>query len=241
MTLVMDDLRNWKLDPLVAVSPQLRLILRSRIIRNDLKPASRLSEPELAREYHVSRQPVREAFITLVNEGLLEIRPQRGTFVKLIDYDAVINGRFVREAVEADIVKRLALHPVDGLIGDLRMQLDAQKTAGARDPAKFIALDERFHHTLADAAGVGKAWTILDAIKTQMDRVRFLTFEEFPVAKLIDQHAAIVDAIEQQNVASAEIAMRAHLKEILSSLPKVQALYPAYFEGPAQTIPDPKP
>lgn len=241
MTLVLDDLSKWKLDPLVAVSPQLRLILRSRIIRNDLKPASRLSEPELAREYHVSRQPVREAFITLMNEGLLEIRPQRGTFVKLIDYDAVLNGRFVREAVEADIVKRLADTPPDGLVKDLRTQLDAQKAVGARDPAKFIELDERFHHTLSDAAGVGKAWSILDAIKTQMDRVRFLTFEEFPVAKLIDQHTAIVDAIEQQHVAGAEVAMRTHLMEILSSLPKVQALYPAYFDGSAQTIPDPKP
>lgn len=241
MTLVLDDLSKWKLDPLIAVSPQLRLILRSRIIRNDLKPASRLSEPELAREYHVSRQPVREAFITLVNEGLLEIRPQRGTFVKLIDYDAVLNGRFVREAVEADIVKRLANAPPGWLVQDLRTQLDAQNAVGARDPAKFIELDEKFHQTLADSAGVGKAWTILDAIKTQMDRVRFLTFEEFPVAKLIDQHTAIVDAIEQRNVAGAEATMRTHLKEILNSLPKVQSLYPAYFDGSASTTPDPKP
>ncbi len=105
---VFDD---WKLDPLQAVSPQLRLRLRSRIIRNDLKPMTRLSEPELATEYGVSRQPVREAFITLANEGLLEIRPQRGTRVKLIDFETVLDGRFVREAVEADIVKKIAKNP----------------------------------------------------------------------------------------------------------------------------------
>jgi len=79
------DFEEWKLDQLKAVSPQLRIVLRSRIIRNDLRPMSRLSEPELAKEYGVSRQPVREAFITLMNEGLVEVRPQRGTYVRKID------------------------------------------------------------------------------------------------------------------------------------------------------------
>lgn len=83
-------------DPLKPVSAQLRKIIWHRIIVNDLRPNSKISEPELAKAYNVSRQPVREAFITLVNEGLLEIRPQRATIVKMIDFDAVLDARFVR-------------------------------------------------------------------------------------------------------------------------------------------------
>lgn len=234
MNLVLDDLKEWRLDPLQAVAPQLRLILRSRIIRNDLRPMSRLSEPELAKDYAVSRQPVREAFITLVNEGLLEIRPQRGTFVKRIDYASVLNGRFVREAVEADIVRQLAQHPDTALIQDLRQQLTHQSDVAQVNTAQFIELDEAFHRTLARAAGVGKAWEYLNAIKSQMDRVRFISNEEFPIARLIKQHEAIVDMIEAADVSAAEQAMRLHLREILNSLPKIQTLYPGYFEGSPQ-------
>lgn len=231
MLLVMENLEDWKLDPLQAVTPQLRLILRSRIIRNDLQPMSRLSEPELAREYNVSRQPVREAFITLVNEGLLEIRPQRGTFIKRIDYKSVLNGRFVREAVEADIVRKLASDPDAGLVRDLRAQIKQQSRVAEGNANAFIELDERFHRTLARAADVAESWEYLDSIKSQMDRVRFISNEEFPVTRLVKQHERVVDMIEDGNVASAEEAMRAHLREILKSLPKIQAMYPQYFEG----------
>lgn len=233
MTLVLDDLTQWRLNPLQAVSPQLRLILRSRIIRNDLRPMSRLSEPELAKQYDVSRQPVREAFITLADEGLLEIRPQRGTFVRRIDYGAVLNGRFVREAVEADIVHKLALRPSAALVRDLRAQVARQYNVAQPDPAGFIELDEAFHRSLAEAAEVGKSWDYLAAIKSQMDRVRFISNEEFPVAKMIKQHEQIIDAIEEGNAGSAEMAMRTHLQEILNSLPKIQSLYPQYFDGSA--------
>lgn len=225
-------LDDWKLDPSQAVSPQLRVRLRSRIIRNDLKPMTRLSEPELAKEYGVSRQPVREAFITLANEGLLEIRPQRGTHVKLINLETVLNGRFVREAVEADIVKKVAQNPTQELISDLRGQLEAQmETPGGCAPEKFIELDELFHSTLAKAAGLRKAWGFLETIKTQMDRVRFISMEEFPIAILIQQHEQIIDSIEQKKPCRAEDTMRHHLREILQSLPKIQQLYPNHFEN----------
>ena len=225
------DLEGWRLDQLKAVSPQLRIVLRSRIIRNDLRPMSRLSEPELAKEYGVSRQPVREAFITLMNEGLVEVRPQRGTYVRKIDYNAVLNARFVREAVEADIVRKLAGEDNSDLVEDLRAQLTLQKDVAKGSPEKFMELDERFHMTLAQGAGFAKSWDFLEGIKSQMDRVRFITFEEFPIAKLIDQHEQIVDFIEQKTVTNAEGAMRGHLREILNSLPRVQELYPDYFEN----------
>ncbi|WP_241962915.1 GntR family transcriptional regulator [Thalassorhabdomicrobium marinisediminis] len=225
------EVEGWTLDQRRAVSPQLRAILRSRIIRNDLRPMSRLSEPEIAKEYGVSRQPVREAFITLMNEGLVEVRPQRGTYVCKIDYNAVLNARFVREAVEADIARKLASEGHDHLIRDLRAQLTLQRDVSKDSPERFMELDERFHMTLAQGAGVAKSWGFLEGIKSQMDRVRFITFEEFPIAKLIDQHERIVDFIEQKAVSGAEDAMRAHLREILNSLPRVQDLYPDYFEN----------
>ncbi|CUH69996.1 putative HTH-type transcriptional regulator YdfH [Thalassovita autumnalis] len=233
------DLNDWRLNPRKAVAPQLRVILRSRIVRNQLKPSSRLSESDLAKEYQVSRQPVREAFITLEHEGLLEIRPQRGTFVKPIDVNSVLGGRFVREAFEADVVHNLAQTPDTSLIKELRSQLKEQAAIADVNPAKFIELDEVFHETLAIAAGIEQAWGYLEAVKAQMDRVRFISFVEFPIHTLIAQHGQIVDKIEEGDADAAERSMRRHLKEILNSLPRIQQLYPQYFAGGGGKVNDP--
>lgn len=229
MAIFLGNLDEWKLDKYSAVSPQLRSILRSRIIRHDLKPLEKVSEPALAKLYDVSRQPVREAFITLVNEGLLEILPQRGTIVRPISNEEVLNGRFIREAVEKDIVAKLAENPSQNLIEKLRKQIDEQKIAAVEDPLMFNKLDEDFHRTLAAAAGFSVAWDFLDTIKVHMDRVRFLTDGEFSVSQLINHHAEIVDAIEDKDPNAAKKAMRVHLQTLLASLPRVQKLYPEYF------------
>ncbi|MFK7857793.1 MAG: GntR family transcriptional regulator [Granulosicoccus sp.] len=222
---------QWQLDHTQAVSPQLRRILRSRIIRNDLEPSSSVSETGLAKTYNVSRQPVREALITLVNEGLVEIRPQRGTFVKRINLESVLNGRFVREAVEADIIRMIAKNPDKSLVADLRKQLTEQRKCKANSARRFIELDEKFHHTLADAAGMHKVWDFLEATKSQMDRVRFITFEDFPTQTLIEQHQLIVDCIDEGAPGRAQTAMRNHLREVLRVLPLILKRYPQYFDN----------
>ena len=58
--------------------------LRQAIVQLQLRPGNLLSEAEVARQLGVSRQPVREAFIKLAEVGLVEVRPQRGTYVMLI-------------------------------------------------------------------------------------------------------------------------------------------------------------
>lgn len=231
MNTLLENDHNLLLDPSGPVSPQIRHILRNQIVSNKLTPGTKISEPELARTFQVSRQPVREAFITLVNEGLLEIRPQRGTLVKRIDYEAVLDGRFIREAVEADIVRRLANDNHPSLVSSLHEQIRLQKQSVKANPHLFMELDERFHDMLANAAGYRKVWTYLDNIKAQMDRVRNISDYEFSVERLIDQHSEIVDCIAKKRPEEAEKAMRQHLQEILKSLPKVQELYPDYFEN----------
>ncbi|MEI4487553.1 GntR family transcriptional regulator [Frigidibacter sp. MR17.14] len=213
-----------------AVGPQLQRILRERIIRNRLRPGERISEAEIALQFGVSRQPVREAFIKLAEEGLLEVRPQRGTFVRKISVAAVMDSRFVREAIEADIVKLLAEAPDAALVRELDRQLAAQRALVDVDPQSFRPLDDEFHRTLAEGAGKTHAWSVIDGMKTQMDRVRQLSTERFPTDKLIDHHTRVVRAIEAGDPAAAEAAMRLHLREILNDLPVVQSSLPELFD-----------
>lgn len=227
------------LDPLRPIAPQLFDALRYRIVHNDLRPGHRISEAEIAREFDISRQPVREAFIKLAGEDLLAILPQRGTVVCKISYAAVLDARFLREAIEADIVRILSAAPDPALIGDLRGQIAAQRAAMTGPQQAFFALDDRFHRTLAGAAGKNGAWRLIEGLKSQMDRVRFLSLSHFPVPNLIDQHEAIVDRIAAGDVAGAERHIRDHLREILKDLPVIATESPVFFDLPAGGIPDP--
>ncbi|WP_349038800.1 GntR family transcriptional regulator [Pseudotabrizicola sp. 4114] len=219
-----------RLKPLhTSVVDQLYTALRSAIIDNALHPGARISEADVALQYGTSRQPVREAFITLANEGLLEIRPQRGTYVAKISLPDVMDARFVREAVEADIVRLLAQAPDSALIADLRGQVDRQQDLIGGSARDFMEADETFHRTLAEGAGKGKAWHIVVEMKAQMDRVRFLSSTHFPVDRLIDQHRDVVEAIAGGDPIKAERAIRRHLQGILTDLPVIKQEQPEYF------------
>lgn len=213
----------------VSVVDQLFDRLRAAIIGNVLTPGTKLSEAEVALNHGVSRQPVREAFIKLANESLLEIRPQRGTFVAKISLPHVMDARFVREAVEADIVKLLADAPDPAVIADLRRQVRAQESLIGGSARDFIAADETFHRTLAEGADKARAWEVVVEMKAQMDRVRVLSSQHFPVDRLVAQHLAIVDAIAAGDGAAAERGLRLHLQGILTDLPVIKQERPEYF------------
>ncbi|MHB1110957.1 MAG: GntR family transcriptional regulator [Devosia sp.] len=205
--------------------------LRQAVVQLQLRPGNLLSEADVARQFGVSRQPVREAFIKLAEVGLVEVQPQRGTFVKLISIREVQNARFIREAIEIAVVRKAALEVSASRLGALRRILDEQRETGERgDNAGFLRFDEAFHQAIAHSADCDHAWRVLEGLKAQMDRVRYLAMPDAtPLETLIGQHAAIVDALGRHSPDDAETAMRAHLSEILTSLPRLAQAHPELF------------
>lgn len=217
------------------VRQRLYQVLRQSIIRMALAPGQALSEKEIADTFDVSRQPVREAFIRLSESGLLEVRPQRGTYVVRISQEAVMEARFVREAIEVAVAKSAAERGLDeAVIAELHDLVERQKRCA--EPCnydRFYLLDEAFHRTLSLGAGHDTAWRVTEEVKAQLDRVRYLSVPDTtPLPKLIDQHTQIVDTIVSRNVQAAELAMRAHQREILQSLPDLVRRFPEMFEAP---------
>ncbi|MFT4725819.1 MAG: DNA-binding GntR family transcriptional regulator [Granulosicoccus sp.] len=222
---------NQTIDQSSPLGPQVYQLLKQGIVRAEYRPGDRASEVEIARQLQVSRQPVREAFIRLQGEGLIDIRPQRGTFIQKISVEAVLNARFLREAIEADIVALVANDRNPAVIADLREQLKAQRRISESDPISFMKLDDLFHRTLAEAAEKKHAWQVIEELKAQMDRVRFLSFTHFHVAQLITQHSEIVDAIESGSSTDAVNHVRKHLREVLTSLPTIARENPDFFDS----------
>jgi len=211
--------------------------LKSAIVTMALTPGQALSENEIATRLGVSRQPVREAFIKLSEAGLVSIRPQRGTFVVKISTKQVTDARFVREAVEVAVARKACEVMSADTIAVLRKNLDAQRVAAAETaPARFLALDEAFHRGLALGVDCDYAWRIVEEVKAQMDRVRYLSLPQAtPIARLVDQHVAILDAVEAGDEPRAEATVREHLCEILTSLPVLEKQFPHLFESEEDT------
>lgn len=218
------------LDFTISTAPQVYDWLRDAILRGELPPGSRLSEGEIGKQIGVSRQPVREAFIRLTSEGLAEVRPQRGTFITRISIAAVLSARLIREAVESDLIRMVCEKADPALVAELDRQLDLQRAAIARDDIEgFVRLDDHFHHLLALAAGQDGVWTVLEGLKSHMNRLRHITARAFDSGRLIDQHAAIVEGLRGGNADAAEQAMRQHLRELLNDLPEIAERRPELF------------
>ncbi|WP_163558980.1 GntR family transcriptional regulator [Halomonas sp. NO4] len=217
-----------------SVRQRLYQVLRQSIIRMVLAPGQALSEKEVADTFEVSRQPVREAFIRLSEAGLVEVRPQRGTFVVKISQKAVLEARFVREAVEVAVARAAAEQGLSPRVIDELHELIARqrRCIEPHDYDRFYQLDEAFHRTLSLGLGQQAAWKVVEEVKAQFDRVRYLSIPEAtPLKRLIDQHVAIVAAIEQREPPAAEQAMRVHHREIFQSLPDLVQRFPEMFEA----------
>lgn len=218
------------LDLSVSAAPQVYERLRQAILRGTLGPGDRLSETEIAKQFGVSRQPVREAFIRLTSDGLAEVRPQRGTYIRKISVSAVLSARLVREAVEGDLIRMVADKGDPSLLPRLDEEIRQQLQALEQDDSDlFVQLDDRFHRLLAAAAGHEAVWLVLEGLKSQMNRLRHITAKAFDIQTLIDQHTAIVEALRAGDATMAEKAMRRHLNQLLDDLPEVTRARPELF------------
>ncbi|MFE4833832.1 GntR family transcriptional regulator [Arthrobacter sp. NPDC056691] len=215
--------------PRLSVRDQTLDTLRRRIISLQLPPGEPLSENELAQELGVSRTPVRESLILLREEGLVQVFPQIGSFVSLVDLGRVAEAQFVRVAIECASLKD-AVVDATGLAG-LRGILAAQREAeAAGDVEEFFRLDEAFHRELLRLAGHESAWTAVNSAKAHLDRARRLSLiDTRPVSTLIEQHTAVVDALEANNRPEADSSLRVHLRGVFEDVKRIQASSPELF------------
>jgi len=118
--------------------------LQADIVAMRLPPGTKVSESEVAKQYGVSRQPVREAFIQLNNLGLLQVRPQKATLVRKISIQGILNARFIRTAVEIEVMRKACNTATEKEFDQFDTNLKAQKMAARKnDATKFHSLSGR--------------------------------------------------------------------------------------------------
>lgn len=216
--------QNYDLNGNLPVNQQIYRYLRKDIVECTIPPGTLLSEKEISTRFNVSRQPVREAFIKLAENGLVQILPQRGTFVQKISVKRVADGRFIRSAIECSIARRAAELATAEQLLMLEHNISRQKLAAQHNQtSEFLALDDQFHQLLTEIADCPLAWEAIENIKATMDRVRFLTLSKVsPPESLITQHEKIYQAIADHNPESAEKAVLVHLQEMIHTITPIE-------------------
>lgn len=79
--------------------------LKENIIRLELEPGSSISDREVASQLSLSRTPVREALLELAKSKVIDIYPQKGSVVSLIDYELVEEAYFIRNVLETAVIE----------------------------------------------------------------------------------------------------------------------------------------
>jgi DNA-binding GntR family transcriptional regulator len=220
------------IDPKLPMTPQVYGGLRRAILTLRMAPKQALSEKEMALNLGVSRTPVREALIKLAEEGLVDIFPQRGTFVAPIRVSEVFEAQFIRESLEVSVVARVAEAVDAPALARLQDSLLRQRALVEREDLEgFLAEDENFHFALAASVNLLRAWKVIQNVKGQLDRVRFLSLPEpGQLSDLYEQHAAIVAAIEAHDAAAARTHMGNHLQRVFGTIDMLLTRHPDLFD-----------
>lgn len=206
--------------------------LKSQILSLQLVPGTNISEKEMSLEYNVSRTPIRESFLRLSQEGLLDVYPQRGTFVSLIDLNLAEEARFMREHLERAVIQ-LACRDFskDNLLA-LEMNLSMQKVCiEQKDYRKMFELDEEYHQTIFSGCNKRNTWLIIQQMNVHFNRSRMLRLAtDFNWDTIFAQHEEIVVAIKEKKPELADELMQVHLLQAVIDKEFLRKNYPMYFK-----------
>ncbi|WP_020395964.1 GntR family transcriptional regulator [Thiolinea disciformis] len=201
----------------VTIADRLFLDLRRAILEGELSAGKKISEPELAQQYGVSRGSLREAISKLENCNLVTRKPNIGARIISFSIEQLMEIYQIREAMEG-MAARLAAHQMsDAELQHLRGLLAWHKNAMAH-PEKHVSTEYKqdadldFHFTIIRGSKNARLITML--CQDLYDLVRFYRFRLNPIFSetAMQEHELIVQAMERRDGEMAELLMRHHVR-----------------------------
>jgi DNA-binding GntR family transcriptional regulator len=199
----------------------------------NLLPGTKISETEIATQFGISRQPVRDAFSRLSNLGLLLIRPQKATVVKKFSLDGIATARFVRLSVELEVMRKAATLWDGSLSSAFEENMRLQEKAYAdEDIDKFHELDYEFHKLLSHLGNSDFAFDIIAQNKAQVDRLCVLSLTaKHGMRQLIDDHKLSLSQLSENDVNGVCDTIRLHLSRLDDTITAIHKSHASYFEN----------
>jgi GntR family transcriptional regulator, rspAB operon transcriptional repressor len=221
-----------RLDRSRQAAPQVFARLRSLITALTLPPGAPLSRTALASEFGLSSTPIRDALMRLAEEGLVEVFPQHATLVSRIDVRQAQQAHFLRQALELEIVRGLAIQADPALSGELDELIARQRRfAKDGDLEAFITADDGFHAQLYAAADKQDLWMLVRSRSGHIDRLRRLHLPSPGRAQnIMRHHRLIAQAIGNGKPDEAQAHLRTHLSGTLGELAAIRSRHPDYLK-----------
>ncbi len=207
--------------------------LRRRIYQHELKPGQAIDERALCQEFGISRTPLREALKVLHAEGMVELVPRRGCFVKTIDLDelhqlfpvmAMLEGFCARVAVQrctpADMERLEAMHA----------RLEAHAAQGNIDD--YYDQNFLFHKAVQDLSGNPWLQRMLGDLRRMLRLARHdqLTLPG-RLQDSLEEHRRIMEAFRKRDEGLADNRMREHLLQMSTALDQLLSQKPGDKTG----------
>ncbi|MGL5023628.1 MAG: GntR family transcriptional regulator [Cetobacterium sp.] len=199
--------------------------LKEKIMNLELEPGQSISESEIAEWFSLSRTPVREILMKLKDEHLIEVIPQKGTYVSLINLDLVREGTFVRSVLESEVLKLAC----NGIEDDFKKKLDMNIfqyeyiVDEENSKAEKHHLDKRFHEIIFDSVGMSNIWESIQKLSTHYNRVRVLSEIQSTDRHILEEHKRIIEIITNKEYDKVEEIIETHIKKPMDKWKKLYA------------------
>lgn len=200
---------------LVPSEPTLLDRMRELVLSGEYPPGAPLPEVFLAQQFEVSRTPIREALKQLENEGLVEIRPKVGTFVRVPTRREIAELFQVKESLEGLAASLLARRGSVPELATLRRNVaDSERAAANGDAEAYAELVHEFHWTIVLGSDNLKLVEHYGRLMNQLAYHRLVLQSVLRPGRIrfsVGEHAAILAAIADKDHVAAEFAMRGHV------------------------------
>jgi DNA-binding GntR family transcriptional regulator len=190
--------------------------IKQSIINNELKPNTILVERQLSETLNISRTPVRQALLKLVNEGFVEFIPKKGMFVSEIHLSDVIEIYNIRSVLEPFILDICLENNNPEIYNLMKQNLELQERALNEGNYKmFLKHDLDFHKIYIEGSGYKILKEFLNSINVQIERLTFTTTGDEERARVsFLQHTKILDAYAQKDIDEVKATIAEHMNSI---------------------------
>ena len=205
-------------------------VIRENIIKLELKPGTMLSEQDLAYELELSRTPVHEALQELSKSKIIEVFPQKGSLVSLIDMELIEEAVFVRSTLESAITKEACLIATPEDIKYLADNVELQEFLLKQNNIdKFMELDNAFHQKMYSITNKLQCYYMVKSMNIHHERFRELRVHGGDRNPILSQHKQILEAIKNRDADEAYNITHAHINRVKLDAQEIQKKYPDYF------------
>ena len=189
--------------------------LRRAVIEGALAPGLKLPEDAIGENLGVSRTLVREAFMRLAAEGLVDLKPNRGAFVA---HPSLEEGRHifaVRGSLERLVVATLAGALTRAQVAALEAHVEAERRAQGHDEPESIRLAGEFHMLLAEMTGNALLARYVGEVSSRCSLILALYGRPHSSECAVSEHSEIIAALVAGDAAGAERIMSGHLEAVM--------------------------